>query len=178
MGSWSKRRVALLLLVAAAAGGCHGSTPSASRSTPARSNLSTCAADHLSASFRAEDGSTGHYHGALTLRNAGLTTCRLFTTVALQMVAADGRPLETSTAVDASAGRPTAVALAPMSRGSMQVSWVEISSAEPCATPAWLQVAAPRDPHPLVVRWPGDHDLVCGHGVLTTQPARLGTPRV
>jgi len=177
-GSWSKGRVALLIVVAAVAAGCHGSSQSASKSTPAGSNLSACAADQLSASFRAEDGSTGHYHGLLTLLNTGPTACRLFATAALQMVGADGSPLATSTAVDTSAGRPTAVALAPTTRASMPVSWVEISSGEPCATPAWLQVVAPKDPHPLVAPWPGDHDVVCGHGVLTTQPVRPGIPRV
>ena len=110
--------------------------------------------------------------------NSGTTRCRLPATVGLQMIAADGAPLATSTTVDTATGRPTSVVLAPSRRGSIQVTWVEISSGEPCVTPASLRVIPPNDPHALVVPWPADHDLVCGHGAITTQPARRGIPRV
>ncbi len=170
--------MSLVVLVAVVAAGCHGAASSASRPTPPASGAAACRTDQLSAVFRAVDGSTGHYHGVLVLENTGATRCALFATVRLQMVAADGGPLETTTTVDTSTGRPGPVVLAPSSRGSIQVTWVEISSGEPCVTPASLQVIPPTDPHPLVVPWPAGHDLVCGHGVITTRPARAGTPSV
>ena len=94
------------------------------------------------------------------------------------MIAANGDPLETSTTVDTATGRPTSVVLAPSRRGSIQVTWVEISSGEACVTPASLQVIPPTDPQALVVPWPAGHDLVCGHGAITIQPARPGSLRV
>jgi hypothetical protein len=96
----------------------------------------------------------------------------------MQMLAGNGAPMTTGTAVDDSTGRPTPVVLGPSGRGSMQVSWVEITSGEPCAMPASLEVIAPNDAHAIVVPWPADHNGVCGHGVITIQPARLGVPRV
>ena len=174
----ARGRVPLVPLVAIIAAACHGASSSASRSTPFASNSATCPADRLSASFRAEDGSTGHYHAVLVLVNTGATRCQLFATVKLQMLAENGAPTTTRTAVDDSTGRPTPVLLAPSSQASMQVTWVEITSGEPCVMPAALKVIAPNDAHALVVPWPADHDVVCGHGVLTIQPARLGVPRV
>lgn len=129
-------------------------------------------------SFRAEDGSTGHYHGVLVFESTGTTRCRLPAAAGLQMIAANGAPLETSTTSDTSTGRPASVVLAPSRRGSIQVTWVEISSGEPCVTPASLKVILPTDPHAIVVSWPAGHDLVCGHGAIATQPARPGVPRV
>ena len=172
----AKRPVLIVAVLAVVACAGHGGASSASRSTSSPSHA--CPADRLSSSFRAEDGSAGHYHAVLMLVNTGRTACRLSPTATVQMLAGRGSPLSTRTAVDRSRGRPTPVLLAPGARGSIQWSWVEISSGEPCATPGSLEVVVPNDPHALVVPWPADHDLVCGHGVVTIQPAQLGVPRV
>jgi len=135
-----------------------------------------CPAGQLHGSFTDLQGSTGHYHAVLVVRNVGAGPCTLFGYPALQMFDAAGQPLTTSVTPDHFLGRARRVLLRRGARASSALTWVEIPP-EPCVTPAHVGVTPPGATTSLTLLWPPQHNLVCGDGAIDATPFLRGVPR-
>lgn len=107
----------------------------------------------------------------LLLTNVGTTRCVLDGYVVLTLLDAAGAPLPTRPEHrDTTRPRPTV--LAPRAAAAAALTWVEISSGEPCVPPGHLAVTPPASVDAIVVAWPVPGSPVCGGGLIDSGPGR------
>lgn len=125
---------------------------------PSASASNRCTAATLAGTVQPSDSAAGNRYAKLVVTNTGTTPCTLYGYGGLQLIAADGSPLPTSTSRDEAPG-PSLVTLAPGATAAKNLHWgVVPTGGEPVDThcqpePQAVRVIPPDETEPFTVAW-------------------------
>jgi Protein of unknown function (DUF4232) len=118
-----------------------------------------CTPAVLTGTVRADDSAAGNRYATLVVTNTGPVPCTLYGYGGVQLVAADGTALPTSTRRDEAPG-PSLVRLAPGAMAAKKLHWGVVPTGDepvdrPCQPePRTVRVIPPDQKHPFTVDWP------------------------
>jgi uncharacterized protein DUF4232 len=143
--------------------------PASTTGQPPSPASSRCTAAMLAGTVQVGDAAAGNRYAKLVVTNTGTTPCTLYGYGGLQLIAADGSPLPTSTGRDEPPG-PSLVTVAPGASATKNLHWGVIPSGNepgdaPCQPqPHGVRVIPPDDTEPFTVAW--SFGPVCAAGTI------------
>ena len=128
--------------------------PASPTTRPSAPASSRCTAAMLAGTLQAEDSAAGNRYAKLVVTNTGTTPCTLYGYGGLQLVAADGSPLPTSTRRDEAPG-PSLVTLAPSAPATKNLHWGVVPTGDESCQPEphAVRVIPPDETEPFTVAW-------------------------